>query len=216
MKHLFITLIAFLTLTSGTYQDSKPDFSFKTYGNIANYFENENDLLHFFEFKKRDVVSEIGAGDGQNIAGLSLLTDSITFYVQDINAKTLNEKSFNKIIAKCEKYKKPLTNTYKLLIGTEKASLLPDNSFDKILLSATFHEFTFMDEMISDIYKKLKSGGKLYILESECLNKDHKNYSAEQTAAILQKHNFSLLKKDGKNLNGATGLFRLIYTKNSQ
>ena len=134
----------------------------------------------------------------------------------EIDAKNLNEKDFKKLVSKAEKYKKVQTNTFKLQIGTEKASLLPDNSFDKIILSATFHEFTYMDEMISDIYKKLKPKGKLYILESECLNKDHKNYSAEQTAAILQKHNFSLLKKDGKNLNGASGLFRLNYTKNAQ
>ena len=213
MKQALVSLIVLFALTAGTYPDNKPEFSYKVYGNVANYFENEKDLLSFFEFKKGDVVGEIGANNGQNIAGLSLLTDSIAFYAEDINSKTLNQKNFDKAIAKCAKFRISKTNTYKLQIGTEKETLLPDNSFDKIILSSTFHEFTFMDEMLSDIYKKLKPGGKLFILESYCSNKDHRNYTSEQTGILLQKHNFRFLKKDGKDLNGATGLYRMISVK---
>jgi hypothetical protein len=66
------------------YQKDRVDFSYKVYGNFANFFESENDLLGFFEFKKGDIVAEIGANKGQNIGGLLLLTDSLTFYAQDI------------------------------------------------------------------------------------------------------------------------------------
>ncbi len=190
------------------------EFSYKIYGNIANYFESEKDLLDFFEFEKGDVVAEVGAGNWQNMAGLSILTDSITFYAEDIIAGNLSEKDLAKALSKTEKYKQIQTNTFKLQIGNEKETLLPDNTFDKIILSATFHELTYMDEMISNIYKKLKPGGQLYILESECLSKTHKNYTSEQAFQIVQKHNFNFVKKDGKDINGAKDLYRLVLIKN--
>jgi ubiquinone/menaquinone biosynthesis C-methylase UbiE len=206
-------LFALSILTGFTLQKEKPAFSYKTYGNIANFFENENDLQTFFELRKGDVVAEVGANDGQNIAGLALLTDSVTFYAQDINSKSLNQKSFNKLLDKTRRHKNPLGSTFHLVVGTEKSSNLPSNTFDKIILSATFHEFTYMNEMLKDLYDKLKPGGKLYILESHCFNKTHTNYSAEEATAMVEKHNYVLLKKDAKDLNGATGLYRLILAK---
>lgn len=210
---LFFTAIVCFGLNVKTPQNDR-EFSYKIFGNIANYFESEKDLLDFFEFKKGGFVAEVGAGDWQNVIGLSILTDSITFYAEDINSENLHEKGLEKTLSKIVKYKQVQTNTFKLLIGKEKETLLPNNTFDKIILSATFHEFTYMDEMIRDIYKKLKSGGQLYILESECLSKTHKNYTAEQAFQILQKHNFNFVKKDGKDINGSTGLYRLVLVKN--
>jgi ubiquinone/menaquinone biosynthesis C-methylase UbiE len=206
-------LLMLLILPGFTYVKTKPPFSYRAYGNFANFFESGNDLLTFFEFSKGNVVAEVGAGSGKNIGGLSLLTDSITFYVQDIDATCLNEKNFGKVIRNCEKYKRPLTCVFKLCIGTEKSTLLPDSAFDKIFLSASFHEFKFMDDMIADIAKKLKPHGKLYILESECLEKTHKNYTADEVTAILQRHHFDLVKKDGKDMNGSRGLFRAVYAR---
>jgi ubiquinone/menaquinone biosynthesis C-methylase UbiE len=213
LPKFMIIIVTVFVLTSAAAIKTKPVFSYKVYGNVANYFENENDLLSFFEFTKNDLVAEVGANNGQNIAGLSILTDSITFYAQDINAKSLNQKSFNKAIEHSNKYKNSLTNRFNLCIGSEKKTNLPDGVFDKIILSSTFHEFTFMDEMILDIKTKLKKNGKVYILESECLTKSHKNYTANATTAIMERHNFHLVKKDEKNINGATGLYRTVYVK---
>lgn len=217
MKALLSLLLFISCICSGqttkTLQNDR-EFSWRIFGNMANYFENERDLLDFFEFKKGNVVAEVGAGKWENVVGLSLLTDSITFYAQDIDAKNLQDKDLEKALSKTEKYKWTRYNTFKSQIGTEKESLLSDNSFDKIILSSTFHEFTYMNEMISDLYKKLKSNGKIYILESKCGNKDHKNYTAVQTEEILKKHGFTLLAKDGKNINGATGIYRMAFVKN--
>jgi ubiquinone/menaquinone biosynthesis C-methylase UbiE len=211
MKGFLFTVL--LLASFMVFPQKKPVFSYKVYGNIANYFENESDLLTYFDFKKGNWVAEVGAYKGENLGGLSLLTDSITFYAEDINSNSLNEASLNKIIRQYKKYKNPPTCQFKLCIGDEKTTMLPDNTFDKILLSATFHEFTFMDEMMADIYKKLKPGGKLYILESHCFTKTHKNYTAEEAIAIAEKFNFKLLKKDGKDLNGGSGLYRLVFYK---
>jgi ubiquinone/menaquinone biosynthesis C-methylase UbiE len=192
---------------------SKPEFSYKVYGNVANYFESEKELLDYFEFKKGNNVAEIGSLEGKNIVGFCILTDSVTFYAQDINSKTLNQRSFEKLLSKAEKYKKPISSKTKLIIGNEKESLLPENAFDKIILVNTFHEFSFMNEMLRDIYKKLKPNGKLYILEANCANRSHKNYKVEDAITLLHSHSFKLLKQDGKDLNGGTGVYRLVLSK---
>ncbi len=215
MIKYFLSLLIFISLANGTVPgpQEKPPFSYKVYGNFANFFESENDLLTFFEFKKGDVVAEIGAANGENIAGIGILCDSLTLYAQDINAKALNQENFDKVIKHCRKYKSPVTCKFNWCIGTEKASLLPDAAFDKIILSATFHEFYYMDDMIADIAKKLKQNGRLYILESHCGGEGHKNYTADEASIILKKYHFSFVKKDGKDLNGSKGLYRLIFVK---
>jgi len=219
IKKISLSIILLLTLgnfsQSGIETDAKtkPAFNYSAFGNVANYFENEKDLLDFFNFQKGEVIAEIGAGDGQNIGGFSILTDDITFYAQDIDSKVLNEKKFKRVIRKCTKFKSPLTNHFQLTIGTEKTTNLPDNSFDKIIVISAFHEFTFIDEMLEDIRKKLKPQGQVYILEAQCLAKTHKNISSDETTTIMKKHNFNLIKVDGKDKNGSNGLYRAVFVK---
>ncbi len=212
-KNKYILIITVLIgLTSATSIKINPKFSYKIYGNVASYFENENDLLNFFEFKKGETIAEVGAFDGQNIGGFSILTDSIIFYAQDIDSINLTQKKIDKIIKRCEKHKKTITNTFHICIGTEKSTNLPDTTFDKIVLISTFHEFTFVDEMMTDIYRKLKPSGKLYILETRCLS--HNNYkTADETITMMKKYNFHLVKKDGKDINNSEGLYRVVFNK---
>lgn len=190
LRVLFLFILVYLLGTNFICVNEEPPFSYKVYGNIANYFEDANDLKNFFEFKLDQVVAEVGCGDGKNIAGLALFTDSMTFYAEDIDAGVISQKKLEKLVAKNAKYKNPIISKCYACIGNEKATNLPDDTFDKIIPSAAFHEFTFMDEMLADIYKKLKPGGKLYILESHCFTKTHKNYSADEAIALLQKANF--------------------------
>lgn len=212
-KKIFTLIIAaVIGLTSAISIKTNPEFSYKVYGSVANYFENENDLLNFFEFKKGQTVAEIGTFDGANIGGFSILTDSITFYAQDIDSINLTQKKFDKMIKHCTKYKKRLTNKFHLCIGTVKSTNLPDNTFDKILLISTIHEFTFMDEMMTDIYRKLKPSGQLYILETRC--DSHQNYqTADEMTTMMKKYNFHLVKKDGKDINNSLGLYRTVFSK---
>ncbi|MBA3899662.1 MAG: hypothetical protein H0X62_05535 [Bacteroidetes bacterium] len=142
----------------------KTTFSYKVYGNVANYFDDAAGLLEFFDFKKGDVIVEVGAFDGANIGGFSLLVD--------INDKVLNQKKLDKIIRHNSKIKNSvLTNKFHLCIGTEKATNLPDSIFDKIIVISALHEFTYMNEMIYDFNRKLKKHGKIYLLESFAIQK---------------------------------------------
>jgi ubiquinone/menaquinone biosynthesis C-methylase UbiE len=116
-------------------------------------------------------------------------------------------------VTHCKKLRKTGTINYYRCVGKEKQSNLPDGVFDKIILASTFHEFTFMDEMINDIYKKLKPSGQLYILDAHCLTPTHKSYTVDQTIEILKKHNFSLVKKETKDIHNSSGLYRTVFKK---
>ena len=59
-----------------------------------------------------------------------------------------------------------MTSNYKMILGNDRSTSLPENSFDKILIINSFHEFTFRAEMLADIKKKLKRGGFVYIDEA--------------------------------------------------
>jgi ubiquinone/menaquinone biosynthesis C-methylase UbiE len=214
MKSTLNVLSSFLLVILSAFTlPERPKFSSAIYGNIANFFETEQELVEYFQFKKRETIAEVGAGDAQNIAGLSLLTDSITYYAEDIDTKALNEKNLAKALKKCSRYKNTIGSIFKICIGTEKETKLPDQSFDKVILSSTFHEFSFVPEMLNDIYIKLKAGGRLYILESQCGAKAHRYVSAESAIEFAKNAHFKLIKKDGRDLHGSVGLYRLVFEK---
>ncbi len=133
---------------------------------FAYMFETKSQFSDFLNIQKRDVVTEIGAGDAINIGVMSILLDSVNFVAQDIDSKTLNPKDYKKLINKYQKYRtKPQNNTFELVIGTISSSNLPDNKFDELFIVNSFHDFDKQDEMLDDIYKKLKPNGKFILLE---------------------------------------------------
>ncbi len=136
----------------------------KKLDHLFQIIENKAKFLDFIGIKKGDAVVEIGSEDGVFIATIATFHDSVTFYAQDINPKVLSDKNFNKTIKSYSKYRKtPETNNYKIVIGTENESKLPDNTFDKIFLMTALHDFDKKNEMLSDIYKKLNYNGQVII-----------------------------------------------------
>jgi ubiquinone/menaquinone biosynthesis C-methylase UbiE len=125
--------------------------------------------------------------------GFTQIASNTTFYMQDIDSNILSKKVFDKKVKQCIKLNQ--ANKFRRVIGAVNYTNLPDNSFDKIILVSTLHEFTYMKEIILDIYSKLKPNGKLYVLETHCLS--HKNTTVDESVDVITKQNFTLLKKDG-------------------
>jgi ubiquinone/menaquinone biosynthesis C-methylase UbiE len=189
-------------------------FSFKLFLNLVNYFDNKKELIEFFDFKKGDTVADIGAGAGKYEGAFSLLSDSVTYFVQDIDKDILSQDKLNKVVKHYSSLKGiAQTNKFQLCIGTEKSTNLPDSAFDKIIMLSSFHEFTFMDEMIADISKKLKPGGKVYIIDAFCSEKGHVNYTSHEVILRMKKHGFTLIKLQGTNKNNSEGLYKAIFQK---
>ncbi|HUR67371.1 MAG TPA: hypothetical protein VMZ03_13555 [Chitinophagaceae bacterium] len=134
---------------------------------MADLHRQKQVELDFYNFRAGDIVASIGAQCGHWEAAYAACTNSVLFYLQDIDTVYFTEKQ----IASAWHYYDslrgtPMTSTYQLVAGTEKATLLPENRFDKITIINSFHEFTAKDEMLADIRTKLKAAGILYIDES--------------------------------------------------
>lgn len=143
-------------------------------GQCGSFFETMAHLhkikqpeLDFFQFRPGQTIASIGAGCGHWEAAYAAATDSITFYLEDIDTATLNKRHADFAWNYYAKLRgTPMTSFYKLAVGDERSTSLPENTFDKILIINSFHEFTYQAEMLEDIKKKLNAGGILYIDEA--------------------------------------------------
>ena len=137
------------------------------YKNMDELYKQKQPELDFYDFQPRQMVASIGAQCGHWEAAYASTTDSIHFYLEDIDTSLFNR---NQIEFAWHYYdslrKKPMTSNYSMITGTERTTLLPENSFDKIMIINSFHEFTYINEMLVDIKAKLKPGGILYIDEA--------------------------------------------------
>jgi ubiquinone/menaquinone biosynthesis C-methylase UbiE len=93
-----------------------------------------------------------------------------------------------------------------MIIGTERSTALPENTFDKMLIINSFHEFSYQTEMLADIKQKLKTGGILYI--DEALPKrpgqlhgicNKPMFTQEEMIAALEKNGFEYI--NGLDMN---------------
>ncbi|HXU28760.1 MAG TPA: hypothetical protein VN698_16140, partial [Bacteroidia bacterium] len=104
MKKFIATIIGALLLSSnclaqkylGELAETEFNLSKKELGFAVNIFEVKSNTIDFLGIQKGDIIAEIGTGDCINIGILSTLFDNVTFYAQDIDAKTLTQKKLNK------------------------------------------------------------------------------------------------------------------------
>jgi SAM-dependent methyltransferase len=143
-------------------------------GHCGIYYKSMDDLhvqkekeLDFYDFQPGQTVASIGAQCCQWEAAYAATTDSITFYLEDIDTTYFKKKQADFAWNYYAGLRgRPQTCDYKMILGNEKSTSLPDRTFDKIIIINSFHEFTFPAEMLADIKTKLKPGGILYIDEA--------------------------------------------------
>lgn len=219
----FHLVLLFCLMNMAISAQNKDYYTHKNFGTYYEEFANQQDLINFLEIKNKDVVADIGTDDGSIMAALSLLYDSVTFYAEDTDPKRLNQKHFDKSVKYFTKLRgKPQTNQFHFSIGTYTSTNLPNNTFDKILMAASFHEFTYMDSMINDFIMKLKPTGKIYILEAFSLidktiycDDHHKGYRIDEVTAIMRKHGFYLTKMRSPESNIISYANCLVFERNS-
>ncbi len=193
----------------------------KKLDHIAQIIETKSKFIDFVSIKKGDVVGEVGSGNGAFIAVLSTLYDSVTFYAEDINAKSLSEKNYNNMIKSYAPYRtRGETNTYKRVIGTAKETKLPNNLFDKIFINAALHDFDYKNEMIADISKKLNSKGQLIIVDGfsfpgdtiKCNYSGCHNYMImDSLVKLCERNNLYLIKMRNPNFHASHQANMLVF-----
>ncbi len=169
------------------------------------YYKSMDDLLKqkgtelaFYNFRPGQTVASIGAQCSHWEAAFAASSDSLQFYLEDIDSTYFNERQTNFAWNYYNTLRnKPMSSSYKLILGDEKKTNLPDGVFDKILIINSFHEFTFQKEMLEDISRKLKPGGLLYIDEALARRSGElhgvckqKIYLDEELIAILRENDY--------------------------
>lgn len=123
--------------------------------------------LQTYQFKPDEVIASIGAGGGLWEVGFASTCDNLTFYLQDIQESLLNASAIEEAILFWEKQNIcKITAQFYPVIGTETATNLPVDIFDKVLIINALHEFSFPEIILKDVYQILKTNGKLFIEET--------------------------------------------------
>jgi SAM-dependent methyltransferase len=160
MKLSFVVAVIFVTNNF-----AQPNLSPERY---IKYKQKKIDvILLAADFRAKDVVADVGSGNGWFDVALGIKTDSVDFYLEEIDSSFIKEGRLNEAVSAYSKIKtRPITCTYSQTIGTEKSTRLPTEYFDKVLLIDCFHHLTFRTEMLADLKRILKAGGKVVVFEA--------------------------------------------------
>lgn len=116
---------------------------------------------------KYDTIMSIGAGSGKFEFLIACFTDSITFYLEDLDTTCITKNKINnEYLPHYAKIKgKPLSCNFIAVKGTEKSVDFTSNKIDKVIIYNVFHHFDYDNEMLEEAYRLLKPCGKLIICE---------------------------------------------------
>ncbi len=121
--------------------------------------EEENTALAVqnLPLQQNSVVADIGAGTGYYSFRIAQRIPKGKLYAVEIQEE---------MISQLYQRKKELKDAVVTVVqGTEQAPNLPDNSTDLALMVDVYHELAYPREMLQAIYKALKPGGKIVLLE---------------------------------------------------
>jgi SAM-dependent methyltransferase len=189
------------------------------YKTMEDLYRQKQSELDFYNFHSGQVIASIGAQCGHWEAAYAAATDSIQFYLEDIDTAFFNKRQIGFAWHYYDSLRaKPMTSTYSLITGTEESTRLPENTFDKIIIINSFHEFSLVDDMLADIKTKLRSGGILYIDEAVPKREGQLHgvckkqmFTSEEMISILTKNGFEYI--DGLEVLFRKGkTFRKIYS----
>ncbi len=124
--------------------------------------EEEKPSLALKEIKsvlalQEPMIADIGAGSGYYSFLLASTFPQGRIYAVDIQPEMLA------LIT--EKQKKSKITNIETILGTEANPKLPEGKLDLVIMVDVYHELAYPYEMMLNIFKSLKKGGKIILLE---------------------------------------------------
>jgi hypothetical protein len=165
--------------------------------------------LDIYNFKEKETIASIGASSGVWEIWFASQVKGLTFYLQDIDVQNCNQEEINEGVVYFEKMGgKKNTGKFIPIIGTQFATNLPQNIFDKVLIINSFHEFYHPEIILHNLQEVLKSNGKLFIEEqlAKYTGEIHEGcgkrlFTESELVEILRKCGFEVIvrhfKEDG-------------------
>lgn len=160
--------------------------------------------LKQFDLKTNETILSLGCGGAWREFELSLLTDSLTFYLEELDSISLNSKIISKNILEFKNNRKrQLTNTFFKVYGTTTSIPVQNDFFEKVLIMNSFHHFDSKEVMLKEINRALKTKGILIITDHISLDVskessygcDHKYFllNEKDLISLIEKSNFKLI-----------------------
>lgn len=122
-------------------------------------WQRPNEVMDALGIKSGSVVGDIGAGGGY-----------FTFHFAErvgpsgkVYAEDLRENEMKDVQARAQKENLPQVQT---IVGTPSDPKLPVGTLDVILVCNAYHEFRGYNEMIQGMYKALKPGGVMGVIDA--------------------------------------------------
>lgn len=174
--------------------------------------------LEIYNFQEGEVIASLGAGGGVWEIGFATFHNNLTFYLQDINGNVLNQADIDYAVEYYTKVSgKPNGNRFIPVIGTEKKTNLPGDTFDKVLVINSFHEFANPAEMLAEVRRILKPEGKLFIEETLARSPGQLHegcqmplYTEAELIAFLAQHGFELLRSVGREVETGESFWKIF------
>jgi len=161
MKHLHLTGLALvLTGACAAQRNDNPEFFLSTQRKRLAV------IAEAAGFHPGDTIVDVGSGTGWFDAAFGVSHDSLTFYLEDVDSTNITNGKLQKALASYAQVRgRPITSRYTQIAGGEKSTYLPDTFCHKVLLIDTYHHLDYRDEMIQEMRRILKKGGRLIVYE---------------------------------------------------
>ncbi len=130
---------------------------------VYEYYQN---TLQYIQTQPGEKVVSIGAMNGNMEVQLAFFRPGISWTVQDIDARCLNESEVGRVKAYYETLMdRKIDGSFAIVLGTEDSTRLATAAYDRVLLLNTYHELDHKETMLRDIHRVLRPGGRLVLME---------------------------------------------------
>ena len=117
-----------------------------------------------YHVKNGDKVLDLGGNDGSLIIPLSIVCDSLDYYLEDIHDTYFPMASETLSLAK-QKLNPNIAYQIHTILGNDTAINLLGIYFDKIIVRETFHHFSNPSKILNEVKRLLAYSGELKIIE---------------------------------------------------
>lgn len=156
--------------------------------------------LEFINPTPEDTIADIGSYDGFYPCLYSVFSDSICFYLNDLTNEAFIHFDKLKNLSSLKKGDS-LTNTFKIILGTDSCTNLPTKRFNKVILRDALHHFNSMDKMLYDIKRIMKPNAQIILFETikykekSQPNLCHGSMTKEELLLLMNNHKLKLIRE---------------------